>query len=256
MIEEPDWDDPYWDSYEEAGDYDRAEFKRRLREFWDDFSIQAYLKLREDFPGVHIPIYRLGGFESIFPLEERLKPFGIGGQTLASVMDASPKAIERVCLVLLEELDKERMLLQKGQSHLQSRGAAPTASLCLSFVCICYEAMEWNDAPQNISALHFLQQQPLLPGVPVLKADMERRQFKASVEFTAAIHWMATGKLPSYRVLAKILNVAPSSISRLFSDSDEYRRMADAHAHFLEEHPPKTGPMAEIVAKRKERQGR
>lgn len=249
MTDEAEWEELWREEVGKPASYDKEQFEVRLREFYGDFSIEAYLQLRSDFPGVHIPIQRLGGLDAISPMEKRLEAFGIDGQTLAQVMDANPAAIETVCVVLLEQLARERLLQSEGKTQLQSRGLTPTTSVCFSFVCICFEAMEWNDDPQNISALHFLQQQLLLPGKPEIKAEMERSNFKFRVEYMAAELLAANGAVPSFRMLARMFRVAPTSISRLFPDHLAFSRKVEAWAKWIEEEEPKL--LSQLASKSK-----
>lgn len=238
------------DQHEPA--WDLATVEARLKAFDAEFSIKSYLELREDYPGLHIPIRRLGGFDSIRPLADRLKAFGVQELTVAGVMDADHDCIEEVALILLRELDRERDLAGAGLSQLQSRGMTPATSTCFAFVCICFESMEWADNPQNISALHFLLQQLLLPGKPDLKVELDRDHFRWTVVLNAALICFERGKPPSFREMAKRLGRAPTTISRLFDNPDAFAQEVVREVEMFEHFFP--GRLASLLADLKQRQ--
>jgi hypothetical protein len=183
-----------------------------------DFSIKTYLKLREDFPDRKISPSRVSHFNLLFILDEQLKEFGIDGSMLAGILDGSIEAIDTVCLNLLRLLDKERQGITDGETHLQSRGLAPSGSTYGVIVCMCLEALEERGDRPTIPSLNFLIQQLLLPGKPSHIKTLEAKNLRYNTLFAAA-HFLEKGKTPSLRSIARILGVAPSTISRMFPDN-------------------------------------
>lgn len=192
------------------------QFKADCESFYEDFSISSYLKLREKYPEQHIPIYRFGGFDSIFPLHDELSKFGIDGKLIAGVMDADPDCIDLLCLKLLGLLEKERAAKADGATQLQSRRLAPSRSSYCILVCLCFEAMDRYDDSQAASSLGFLVQQLLLPGLTDFQKEMRKRQLRQNA-IDAGAHLLAIGRRPTMRKVATMLDVAPSTISRLFA---------------------------------------
>jgi hypothetical protein len=196
-------------------------FRNEVRSFYEDFSIDAYLSLRKKYPNKHIPIFRLGGLDYIFILDEWLKDFNINGLLIAGVMDADHESIDKLCLKLLKYMASEETLKKTGASHLASRRIVPTTSMISYLVLICFEAMERYDEPMNVSSLNFLLQKLLASGVTELEKGLKKQEFRLRVIGVGA-SLVANSKTPSMRQVASILGVAPSTVSRLFNGPADF----------------------------------
>lgn len=180
-------------------------------------------------------LWTFGGLEFCFDYEPYFEKIGIIGQTLAGCMDADTPSIRLTCRRILESLDDARNRGEAGETHLVSRGQAVNPTAIKAFILATLDAKERYQNDEIIPELYFLLSQVLFPGEPDADVARASKDLKHTAGMLAWGYHFKHGSYPSYRRLASILRVAPSTISRLFKTADELERMADLHAIFGDE---------------------
>ena len=182
-------------------------------------SIEHYVKLRRADPGTEIEIAVIGGMDQLFFMEEELRKYGFDPQMIASVLDADPEAISEVSLQIMEKMIEAKNLAKAGQTHLTRRGLAIPAKLVNWLIACMLDALSWNDDLYIPRDLIVLIRERLGGSNPEYEQASEAHQ-KRWAAIIAGVQLKARGINPSFRLLAKILKVSPSTVMRWFPDGD------------------------------------
>jgi hypothetical protein len=189
--------------------------------------INAFLTFASRYEGVPFrSLSSFGGLEFCFDYEKDFEKIGISGQILAQCMDAKTDAIRAICRRILEALNEARTLAKDGETHLMSRGVTINTTAVKAFILATLDAKERYQNNELIPELYFLLSQILFPGEPDADAVRASQDLKQNAALLAWAYHFKHGTYPSYRKLAQIFLVAPSTISRLFDSPDEMERLA------------------------------
>lgn len=175
-------------------------------------------------------LWNFGGIEFCFSYEAEFMKIDIDGQTLARCMDADTEVVRSTCRKILTSMQASREQIELGETHLVGRGIAVSTTAVKAFILATLDAMERYGNKDVIPELYFLLSQVLFPGKPEAEAVRSSANLK---QFCGVLAWAYNfkyGKYPSYRKLSKILNVAPSTISRMFASTDELETTAKCYA--------------------------
>jgi len=209
------------------------------RAYKDNPSIELYLKLRRENPDNEIEIRFLSGLEALFCLEPELRKFGFDPQLVASTMDADPDAISELSLQIMEKIISARAVARRGKTHLIRRKLAVPNNLIDWLIACMLEALSWNDhlyIPRDLIVL-------IRERMGTSKSDFKRAVQTYEMRWNAIIiggQLMAQGVTPTFRLLGRILGVAPSTVKRWFPKGDfvgEVERMSswfDKHGRPLD----------------------
>jgi hypothetical protein len=198
------------------------------RAYKDNPSMELYLKLRRDNPDNEIEISFLGGMAALYCLEPELRKFGFDPRLVASVMDADPAAISELCLQIMEKLTSARSVARSGQTHLVRRKLAVPDKLVSWLIACMLESLSWNDQlhiPRDLIVL-------ICERLGASNSDYKKALQTYEMRWDAMIiggQLMARGVTPTFRLLGRILGVAPSTVKRWFPEGnfiDEVRRIS------------------------------
>ena len=182
-------------------------------------SIEHYVKLRRTDPGAEIEIAVIGGMDQLFFMEEELSKFGFDPEMVASVLNADPEAISELTLQIMEKIIEARSLAKAGQTHLTRRGLAIPDKLVNWLVACMLDALSWNDDLYIPRDLIVLIRERLGGSNPEYEQASDAH-LKRSAAITIGGQLKARGIKPSFRMLAGVLNVSPSTVMRWFPDGD------------------------------------
>lgn len=182
-------------------------------------SIEHYVKLRRTDPGAEIEIAVIGGMDQLFFMEEELSKFGFDPEMVASVLNADPEAISELSLQIMEKIIEARSLAKAGQTHLTRRGLAIPDKLVNWLVACMLDALSWNDDLYIPRDLIVLIRERLGGSNPEYEQASDAH-LKRSAAITIGGQLKARGIKPSFRMLAGVLNVSPSTVMRWFPDGD------------------------------------
>lgn len=182
-------------------------------------SIEHYVKLRRTDPGAEIEIAVIGGMDQLFFMEEELSKFGFDPEMVASVLNADPEAISELSLQIMEKIIEARSLANAGQTHLTRRGLAIPDKLVNWLVACMLDALSWNDDLYIPRDLIVLIRERLGGSNPEYEQASDAH-LKRSAAITIGGQLKARGIKPSFRMLAGVLNVSPSTVMRWFPDGD------------------------------------
>jgi len=207
-------------------------------------SISSFLKFAAKYQGTPFrALADFGGVEFAISYSDDFERIGVTGQTLAACMDGDHDAIRHVCRSALESMDEAQVLQRQGATHLASRGVVINPTAVKAFVLAVLDSRERYQYSEVIPELYFLLSQVLLPGETEAEKAERNIQLRTWAELLGWAYRHKHGEYPSYRKLAKILGVAPSTISRMFENVEQFELMASKFGMFGEdpsEHPALT----------------
>lgn len=182
-------------------------------------SIELYVKLRRQNPDAEIEVSIIGGMEQLFFLGPELKKYGFDPSIVVSVMDANQKAMSELSLQLMEKMLEAKKLARSGKTHLSRRGLAVPDKLINWLTACMLDALSWNDDLYIPRDLIVLIRERLGGSNPEYEKASHANEMRWAA-ITIGAQLQASGIKPSFRTLARILNVAPSTVKRWFPNND------------------------------------
>ena len=182
-------------------------------------SIEHYVKLRRENPHAEIEVSVFGGIDPLLFMEPELVRFGIDPLLVASVMDADTDAISKLCLQLLDEIIAARSLTKCGETHLGRRGLAIPDKLINWLIAVMLDSLSWNDSlylPRDLIVL--IRERLSGSNLEYTRAEQAHRGRQMAILNGGRL--MAMGRKPSFRLIADLLEVAPSTVKRWFPEGD------------------------------------
>jgi hypothetical protein len=208
-------------------------FNAISRSYKNDPTIEHYVKLRRENPDAEIEVSVVGGMDQLMFMEPELRKFGFDPQIVAGVLDADPEAISVLSLQIMERMIEARDLARSGQTHLTRRGLVVPDKLINWLVACMLDSLSWTDElyiPRDLIVLI----RERLGG-----SNLEYEQASAAHQkrWSAIIvggQLKAQGIEPSFRMLAKILKVSPTTVMRWFPDGEFEEEIARVSTWFDE----------------------
>ena len=230
----------------EYGSDEDGGFNASSKAYKLDPSLEHYLRLRRERPDAEIEVAVLGGIDQLFYLEPELKKFGIDPDLVASAMDANPDAISELSLQLMEKIIEARSLAQDGRTHLVRRGLAIPDKLVNWLIGCMLDGLSWNDELYIPRDLIVLIRERLSGSNPEYEQASHAHQRRwSAILIGAQLH--AQGIEPSFRMLAKALGVAPSTVKRWFPSGEFNAEVERISAWFDKDGKPR--PAKEIFGR-------
>ncbi|MCP4933200.1 MAG: hypothetical protein GY927_03125 [bacterium] len=125
----------------------RADIAAELSALWieadrlfDDFSIDKYVYLRRRYPIYEIAPGSFHNTDMLFEIADELKQYGIDPRLLAAALDGKAKAIDELCLHIMEDLIERESMIAPGKTHLQSRKITMPDSLINTLIQMISES--------------------------------------------------------------------------------------------------------------------
>jgi hypothetical protein len=162
-----------------------------------------------------------GGLEFVFSYFEEFESYGISGDLLAHCVDGDPESIRTVSRRVLEVLADAEDDGRKGKRHLVSRKESLSPTSIRAFILAALDAQERYGQFEPIAEFLFLLSIILMPGIPEAEDRRRSAELKSYCGFIADAYYCKFSKLPSFRWIAKKLDVSPSTVSRLFNGPEE-----------------------------------
>ncbi len=215
-----------------------GEFNPLTKAYKEDPSIDLYVKLRRENPNAEIEISFIGGMESLFFMEPELRKFGFDPDLVASVMDADSEAITELSLQIMEKMILSKARSRAGETHLSRRGLVVPDKLINWLIAYMMEGLSWNDNLYIPRDLIVLIRERLSGSNPEYKHAALAHEMRGHA-ITIGGQLMARGVMPTFRMLARILGVAPSTVKRWFPAGDFVREVKRASSQFDEKGQPK-----------------
>ena len=182
-------------------------------------TIEHYVKLRRENPDAEIEVSVVGGMDQLLFMEPELRKFGFDPQMVAAVLDADPDAIGELSLQIMERMIEARSLARSGQTHLARRGLVVPDKLINWLIACMLDSLSWTDELYMPRDLIVLVRERL--GGSNLEYEqasaVHQRRWSAII---VGGQLKAQGIDPSFRMLAKILKVSPTTIMRWFPNGD------------------------------------
>jgi len=195
--------------------------------------ISDFLEFSSKYEGVPFrSLWTFGGVEFAFNYEEDFTKTGISGDILARCVDADSEAIRFVCKAILISLSEAKTLFKEGNTQLASRGLTLNPAATKAFILASLDAKERYQVDEIIPELYFLLSQVLFPGKPEAEKVERSNNLGTMSTFIAWAYKHKHNNYPSYRTLAKLLDVEPSTISRMFESRVEFEKSVDRHGGF------------------------
>jgi hypothetical protein len=198
--------------------------------------IGKFLEFVQKYEGVPFrAIWSFGGSDFCFNYHAEFEKFDISGQALAGCMDADTEIIRKTCRKILAAIQESREQSESGNTHLVSRGIGISSTAVRAFILATLDAKERYGNNEIIPELYFLLSQALFPGEPEVEATRLSTELKIRCGVLACAYRFKHGKYPSYRKLANVLDVAPSTISRMFEKREELEAIAETFSSLVDD---------------------
>jgi len=201
------------------GSDDAGGFNGITKKYKANPTIENYVKLRRANPSAEIEVGVIGGFESMFYMREELERYGIDPDLLGGILDADQDAIGEISLRLMEKVIEARQIEKAGETHLIRRGLAIPERLVDWAICCSLDSLSWNDELTIPRDLIVLIRERLGGSNPQYEKEGEVRNNKLDAEMIAG-QLMAQGVIPTFKILARALGVAPSTVKRWFEPGE------------------------------------
>ena len=177
--------------------------------------------LRRTNPDEKIEVAIIDGLDWLFndDNQQLLEGLDILPQLVAKTLDADPASISELCLRLMERLIERDEKQDSGKTHLVSRGEAISDSLVNYLINMMLDNLEWNDElyiPRDLIVLIRYQTGGEISD-QAKKLAIRDRKFNA---VWIALQLSEQGKTPSYREIARVLGVNPTTVMRWFPNND------------------------------------
>jgi hypothetical protein len=195
------------------------------REFKANPTIENYVRLRRQNPDIQIEPAIYGGLDHAYRLEDDLKRFGIDIRLYVYTLDADEAAISELSLQLLENMILAQSLERQGETHLASRGRIIPDHLIDWLTCSMLDALSWTGSLYIPRDLIVLARSRLIPGQSDIEKAVDtwgRKNQSAMIAGQMLVRKMK----PSFRSVAKILRVQPSTVKRWFVSEQEFTDLA------------------------------
>jgi hypothetical protein len=200
-------------------------FNEFSKAYKKDPSIENYVKLRRESPDAEIEVGVIGGIEDLLYMQYELRRYGIDPNLVAAMMDAEPEAIGEIALQLMEKIIEARRLSERGETHLVRRGLAIPDKLIDWIIACSLDSLSWHDDLYISRDLIVLIRERLGGSNPEYKQASKAHEHKGNAACIGG-QLKARGITPTFKMLAKVLGVAPSTVKRWFQPG-EFERQTD-----------------------------
>lgn len=189
------------------------------RSFWNDPTIENYVALRRANPDAEIAIHIHGGLDQMYANQAELEKYGIDPNKYVSVLDANEEAISYYALFFMEKIIEARKLKEAGETHLVRRGLAVPDKLIDWFITSALDAMSHYDILEINRDLIVLIRERLGGPVSEYETVNSVEQKRLSAAWIAGA-LLAQGHTPTFRTIATLMHVAPTTVMRWFEGRD------------------------------------
>ncbi len=194
-------------------------------------TIENYLTLRRENPEGEIEVAIHGGIDQLYYMESELARYGISADEFVSVFDADNHAISRFSLFFMEKIVEARDLAKAGQTQLVRRGLAVPDKLIDWFITCSLDAMSYYDQLEMNRDLIVLIRERLGGPFPEYETGSEIHQKKQNAAIMGGA-LKAQGVKPSLRQIAKLMDVAPTTVMRWF-EPGEFETAVERYAKWF-----------------------
>ncbi|MEH2506843.1 hypothetical protein V1290_005654 [Bradyrhizobium sp. AZCC 1578] len=188
-------------------------FNAATKAYKSDPSLENYVALRRQHPSAEIEVAVTGGIDQAFYIQPVVERFGIDIDLVLGALDADAQKISQLSLLLMEKMIAAKRLSRRGQTQLIRRGAAVPDKLIDWLISISLDALSWNDhlyIPRDLIVL-------VRERIGGANFEYERASRAHQQKHNAAIiagQLKAQGIRPTFKLVGKALNVAPSTVKR------------------------------------------
>jgi hypothetical protein len=210
------------------GSLDDGGYNDASKSYKSNPTLERYVRLRRHDPRSEIEIAVVGGLDQLFYMQPELEKHGIDPLLVASVLDSDADAISELSLQLMEKMIEASNRTGAGETHLASRGEVIPDKLINWLISCALDALSWNDNLHIPRELIVLIRERL--GGASLHYEKASRAHQMRLNaITVGGQIKARGGTPTFRHIAKILGVSPSTVMRWFPKnefSEEVERVA------------------------------
>lgn len=201
------------------GSTEAGGFNEITKEYKANPTIENYVMLRRASPSAELEVSVIGGFDAMFFMREELSQHGIDPHLLSGILDADEDAMNEISLRLMEKMIEARQIQKSGETHLIRRGLAIPERLIDWVICCSLDSLSWNDNPTIPRDLFVLIRERLGGSNSQYEKEGQVRKSKRDAEFLAG-QLMAQGIVPTFKMLGRVLGVAPSTVMRWFEPGE------------------------------------
>ena len=192
--------------------------------------IEQYVKLRRLSPEIEVETPPNGWIDNFHSKRGELEKHGFDTALYAQILDGDLKAISELCLSIMEKILAAQNLSKAGETHLARRKLAVPDALIDWLIGFMLDALYKSNNSELPADLIFLIKERL--NCPKARTEDQIRTYNKKDEaLIKGGRLKAMGKTPSMRAVAKLVEVAPSTVSRWFT-VEEFHSKIDGNAKF------------------------
>lgn len=192
--------------------------------YWRDPSIQNWISCRE--AGIIPKIRRYGGESWLGISEPILQRMGLDQKTFIKALDIDDITIQNLCIKSLKSIQAHQDAKSKGETHLSRRKDMFSLEVVDWLICVMMDSFYWYERDEIPIDLRMLIRYRLIPGASRIEDQLAVvKERKNAIWIASQIR--AKGLKPSFRSVAKIMGIEPSTVKRWFSSFEEFDEASD-----------------------------
>lgn len=196
--------------------FDQAAYDLDCERFHREPSIRKYLELRKRYPTENPNTNPLTDIDLPPLMEREYQEYGFDLLSICGALDGGQSEQELLSIKLLEEIQKAKDLKARGESAIHVRKLAMPAAKIDFLIVLMLKGMAFSGQSEISHAFNFL----LRVKLGELESTLTQlSRTTALMDFATKIggYMLDIGIQPSFRNVAKIMGVQPSTISRWFT---------------------------------------
>ena len=201
------------------GTFPNGDWTPESQAYYQDPTVENYLKLRRDNPDAEIQVHTNGDELRLPGIRDELLKYDVDPEIFIRIFEANQETISFYSLFFLEKIEEARKATARGETQLIRRGLAVPDKLVDYFIKCALDAASMSGTLQINRDLIVLIKEQLGGQVSEYERVAETKGLKWLVTFVAA-RTMAQGKEPSIREIAKLLEYTPSTVWRWFAPGE------------------------------------
>lgn len=196
-------------------------------------TLQCFLDIRKNNPDLDFDVSFVGGLDHLYVLEKYIGYFGISPDLFTGILDASDESIRSMCMLIIEDILQEELLKREGETHVAARKRVMPKHLRDWLICTMLGAISRYGSNYICTDLIVLLQFRLNGEASRIEEMVEVHEKKQTASWAAG-RLRAQGKAVSFRAVARMMGVQPSTVKRWFTSETEFKAAGDRLSRFFD----------------------
>ena len=209
----------------EGSRLDNMTYDNDLDFFARNPSVDSYLAFREKYPEKDPNTNPFTNLDLPSIMEREYKEYGLDLGDICGALDGEIETQDKLSLALLREIKKANDLKEFGETAIHARNLAMPPNKIDFLIVLMLRGMAFSEQPEICNAFNFLLRVRLGEFESLLN---ELTKIDEKMEYATRIggYMLDMGIEPTFRKVAKVAGIQPSTISRWFS-KDEFAKKCE-----------------------------